>query len=143
MRREGQGQIAFQRGLGHGQGFGAARGDAVTRGQDRRHDPGGRDGQGDGGAFALDGANDVGVIGAAAPGDQGGAGQGRIGGGIGAGLARAIAAVHGLGDGLQGVGQGLSGAAGQAFATSGGGQVGQTARGAGVAQGQVGRGGGR
>ncbi|MNR08164.1 hypothetical protein D3C85_1243080 [compost metagenome] len=112
VRGEGQGQIAFQRGFGHGQGFGSARSDVVARSQDGRHGSCNGDGQGDGEAFALDGADDVGVVCAATPGDQGGASQGRVGGRIGAGLMRAFAAVHGLGDGLQGFGQGLGGATG-------------------------------
>ncbi|MNY10458.1 hypothetical protein D3C86_1434370 [compost metagenome] len=132
---EGQGQIAFQHGLGHSQSLRTARGDGVARGQDGRQDADGGRGQGDGLGFALDGANDVRVARPAAAGDQGGAGQGRIGGGIGAGLARAFAAIDRVGDGAQGVGQGFGRASGQTLAASGCGQVGQTPGGAGFAEG--------
>src|SRR5690606_25396573 len=91
------------------------------------------------GGFALNGAQDVGVARAAAPRRQGRARQGGVGGRIGAGLARALAAVDGGGHLAQRLSQGFPGAYGQAAAPPDGGLGGRFLRRAGfgrVDQGQ-------
>lgn len=92
-------------------------------------------GQGDGEALAFSRADDVGVAGATATGGQGGAGQGGIAGGIGAGRRRAFATINCVCNAAQGVGQRLGGARRQAFAASSSGQISQSLGRAGVVQG--------
>ncbi|MNE05345.1 hypothetical protein D3C80_979030 [compost metagenome] len=133
-RREHEDDRTLLPGLGGRGDRGIARGDGVARGQDGQGGGAfcGLDGQV--GGLALNGAQDVSVARAAAPRRQGRARQGGIGGRIGAGLARALAAVDGGGHVAQRPGQGLCGARGQPAAAPAGGLVGQALGHAGLGQ---------
>src|SRR5690606_33691927 len=122
---------AFQRRLGDGEGQRSPDGGRIGLGQhDQRRLCGiGRRRSACRKALALDGAQDVRIGGAALSRDVGGAGQGGVGGGIGAGRRIALAPRHGVGHVRQRLGQGLGGMSGQPVAAPDGGLLRQSALG--------------
>ena len=106
-RVEAQDHPAVQRGLGRRQGLGRARRDLGAVGQGDQRRPLKARAQAGDRAFAVHGAQDVGVRRAAAAGQGGGAPQGRVARRIAAIAAWSLAAIHGVGDPGQGGGQGL------------------------------------